>query len=231
MKFMLKTIVLSLLLCGLSTVQVSAIDENGDSFQTEISDYYLIESSTEYTENGVTISRIYCENTDAANSMTGINTESYICKVKFIDYDEFKELKQYNLINSINGNGSEAGYYDLIGDSITIHFSCNYTSNDNTYYKLTSLSYYVVGIYDNFILANTRIEIDNNGIGASTLQSSQTSYIDLGTNLSGTVYGNSNWVPTTSYDPNFSNTATRFYIQVTATRGTGTYTESWKRAF
>ena len=29
----------------------------------------------------------------------------------------------------------------------------------------------------------------------------------------------------------FIYSATRVYIQVTATRGTGTYTKSWKRAF
>ena len=60
----------------------------------------------------------------------------------------------------------------------------------------------------------------------------QRQYSDLGTNTSGTVNGSSSWIPSISLDASTYTTATRFYVQIDAKRGTNSnYSESWMRSF
>ena len=71
------------------------------------------------------------------------------------------------------------------------------------------------------------MEIANNGYGDQNMVWGQENRQNLGAVTSGTIYGTSSWTPSVSWDTSSYYTATRFYIQLTVTRGTGTYTPNW----
>ena len=115
--------------------------------------------------------------------------------------------------------------------NVSYSYTYIYGANNVKYYRLISLTYGVAAVYDGFVIQNSRIEIDNNGIGSSTTVMGQRQYSNLGTSTSGTVNGSSSWTPSISLDASTYTTATRFYVQVKAKRGTTVYYDDWMRSF
>ena len=94
------------------------------------------------------------------------------------------------------------------------------------------MTYKVMAVSDGFVITNTYLEIANNVIGNIAAVMNQQYWLNIGPSTSRTIYGNGSWIPTVSLDSTTYTTATRFYFQIRAKRGTNNnYTDNWKRPF
>ncbi len=198
---------------------------------TDYSNYELIESSVKHTENGLTIKKIFKDRNIQYNSLTDEYTESYIYAVKYLDNDELSQMTNKEIVRASNGSESPQFFSGSIVTNVSYSYTYIYGANNVKYYRLISLTYGVAAVYDGFVIQNSRIEIDNNGIGSSTTVMGQRQYSNLGASTSGTVNGSSSWTPSISLDASTYTTATRFYVQVKAKRGTTVYYDDWMRSF
>ncbi|MCR4950365.1 MAG: hypothetical protein K6A40_03455 [Solobacterium sp.] len=205
---------------------------NTETFSTDYSNYELIDSSVKHTEKGLTIKKTFKDKNIQYNSLTDEYTESYIFAVKYLDNDELSQMTKTETLRAIPGSEYPPFFYGSITTNVTFSYTQVYGSNNVKYYRLNTLSYAVSGVYDGFIILDSYIEIANNGVGNVSIVTGQTQHDHLGTSTSGTVNGISSWTPSISIDPDMNITATRFYVQINAKRGTNSnYSESWMRSF
>ena len=108
-------------------------------------------------------------------------------------------------------------------------YQSSHSSDMATYFKIYGVSYTYLNIPSNYLLLNTNIRIDNNGMSETSGIWNQTKNTNFGTSTSGSLMGNSSWTPTCT-DPSGA--------YVTGVMFTGTFTVNgatqyyyWNRYF
>lgn len=149
----------------------------------------------------------------------------------------YGEIAYYTL-EKLNNNLPRKTYGNetvpLLSYSLSIRVNYDYTPftySSGTYYRLNTLGYTLVNIENTITLKNVYLEIANNGFGDSKITSGQQRLAHKGAVTSAGISGNPAWIPSVSYSTTSYLTATRFYVQLDVTRGTGAYSPSWSRSF
>lgn len=234
------TAVLSLALLTLQFIMPVCAEEKGSAVfvnqnvisQINTEDYNLEDSSIRKTETGIAIDRIYKDQNVVYDPLTGEYTEAYVYSVKYIDDEELKSTSKSMLLRALTETGHPQFFHDSIVTNVIYKYTQSYGTDNIKYYRLNSLTYSIAAVYDGFVVTDSYLEIANNGIGNTTTVMGKRSKSHLGTATSGTIYGNSSWTPTISLDDSTWTTATRFYIQIDARRGSNSnYSDYWIRPF
>lgn len=165
------------------------------------------------------IEEIYVQKIPVLQAYSGLVTnhnDAYIYALKAITPDQVGA--------TLEETSSHLSYAVKIKATITYN-SYKSSTDSAKYYKITKLGFSVIELESPCEMLSTELRIDNNGVTDTGGEIYQSVSKNIGSATTGTLNGDSSWVPAYSWE----GISVMGIIQSTIKRGQGSYNISWSR--
>lgn len=150
------------------------------------------------------------------------------------DVEKYSQIEAIVLIDEkmAKSRASSDETWQYFNNALTMKFTVVFSvysdgSSTANYYKLSSLSSSVVNISSGYTMDYINLFLFNNGVTRSGAgKMNQSTAKNIGSSLNGTLYGNSSWEPTYTWEE-----VTKAYAEFRIKKGSSKYENSWGRTF